>query len=96
MDVLLIDNLFSVTLMIQLVHFDTLSAQVGISAIRPFSCFLIHHAEKVSAHEREKIEYAESVEFVNNKYFQTMRHFLVQIFCYSQIHVQNILLKLLE
>ena len=22
--------------------------------------------------------------FVNNKYFQTMRHFLVQIFCYSQ------------
>ena len=54
MDVLLIDNSFNITCMILLLHFDILSGEVGISAILPFSCFLVHHAEKVSAHEVRK------------------------------------------
>ena len=49
MSVLLIDTSFNITSMIQLLHFDILSVEVGISAILPFSCFLVHHAEKVSA-----------------------------------------------
>ena len=39
MEVSLIDNLFNLVLMIQLVDFDILSAQVGISAILSFSEF---------------------------------------------------------
>ena len=42
-------------------HVDILSVEVGISAILPFSCFLVHHAEKPRLMRWEKIEYAESV-----------------------------------
>ena len=47
--------------MILQLHFDILSVEVGISAILPFSCFLVHHAEKPRLMRWEKIEYAESV-----------------------------------
>ena len=57
---LLIDNSFNITCMFLLLHLDILSVEVGVSAILPFSCFLVHHVGKVSAHEREKIEYAET------------------------------------
>ena len=41
-----IDNSFNITCMILLLHFDILSVEVGISAILPFSCFLVHHAKE--------------------------------------------------
>jgi hypothetical protein len=35
--------------MILLLRFDILSVEVGITAILPFSCFLVHHAEKLGS-----------------------------------------------
>ena len=62
--------------MILQLHFDILSVEVGISAILPFSCFLVHHAEKPRLGRGEKIEYAETEvdfeEFKNLEEFKAL------------------------
>ena len=60
-DILLTYISFNITSMTLQLHVDILSVEVGISAILPFSCFLVHHAENPRLMRWEKIEYAESV-----------------------------------